>query len=233
MTRDRAPSPAPRHRRPPVVRHLMARPRLAVALAVFVGLCAVLSMATGWRVPTIVLVAWNLAVTLLLALDCAMMATADRRAMEERAAALDDGAEVILGLSVAAAAASLVAILFELAVVKDLSGAPRLAHVGLALATVATAWGFIHTMFAVHYAHEFFQARAAGVDAGLNIPRETDPDYWDFLYVAVVIGTSGQTADVEFTSKAMRRVGLVHCGLAFAFNTVVLALTINIAAGIV
>jgi uncharacterized membrane protein len=58
------------------------------------------------------------------------------------------------------------------------------------------------------------------------------PDYWDFLYFSAVIGTSGQTADVSFTSKAMRRTGLVHCVLAYFYNTTVLALTINIAASL-
>jgi uncharacterized membrane protein len=87
-------------------------------------------------------------------------------------------------------------------------------------------------MFALHYAHDYYLALARGKHAGLEFPGGEAPDYGDFLYFACVIGTSGQTADVSFTSRAMRRTGLVHCVLAFFFNTALVALTINIASGL-
>jgi uncharacterized membrane protein len=216
-----------------VLRHLSVRPRLASGLAVLVAVATLATTFGSWGWSTTALLAWNTAAALSISLDFAMMAGSDERSMRERAAVLDEGQEVILALSIGAAVASLVAIVAELAVVRDLSGFARAAHVGLAGITVATAWGFIHVMFAVHYAHEW--AGQIGTDAGpgLRIPGEEHPDYWDFLYVAVVIGTSGQTADVEFTSKRMRRIGLAHCTLAFFFNTTVLALTVNIAAGLI
>ncbi len=225
-------SPAPR-RHPPVVRHLVVRPRLTAAIGLATVVLVGLPQVVEWRWPTIGLIAWNLGVGLLLALDLTMMARSDDRTIVARARALDDGQEAILALSVAAGIASLVAIFAELGVVKDLTGFSRFAHMALTVATVMTAWTFIHVMFAMHYAHDWFLAREDGAPPGLRIPGEEAPDYWDFLYVAIVIGTSGQTADVEFTSKPMRRVGLVHCALAFFFNTTVLALTINIAAGLI
>lgn len=230
---DPARSSPPRPRRLPAgLRHLSARPRLAAALAVFLVVAGLGTASGAWRWPTIVLIAWNTAVLLLIALDLGMMAGSDERSMRRRAALLDDGQQAILALSVAAAVASLIAIAAELAVVRDLTGLTRLAHVGLSGLTVVTAWTFIHVMFAVHYAHEWIQNHDTASGPGLHIPGEDHPDYWDFLYVAIVIGTSGQTADVEFTSKRMRRIGLVHCTLAFFFNTTVLALTVNIAAGL-
>ena len=87
-------------------------------------------------------------------------------------------------------------------------------------------------MFAMHYAHDFYVSRAKGLSGGLSFPEEDNPEYGDFCYFAYIIGTSGQTADVSFTNKAMRRVGLAHCVLAFLFNTSVLALMINIAASL-
>ncbi|MES2049282.1 MAG: DUF1345 domain-containing protein [Pseudomonadota bacterium] len=72
----------------------------------------------------------------------------------------------------------------------------------------------------------------SGVGRGLAFPGGHAPDYGDFLYFACVIGTSGQTADVSFTCRFMRRIGTVHCVLAFIFNTTLLALTINIASGL-
>jgi len=229
----------PPHRAPDLrrwprgIRHLVARPRLASSIAIFVVLAAALPLVVHWRWPTILLVAWNGAVGVHLGLMMAMMATSDERTTLSRARRLDEGALVILGLSVVAGLAGLVAILLELAVVKDLAGFSRLAHIGLSGLTVFTSWSFIHVMFAQHYAHEWVLAGAGGSSPGLRIPGEDHPDYWDFLYVAVVIGTSGQTADVEFTSKPMRRLGLVHCALAFFFNATILALTINIAASLV
>jgi uncharacterized membrane protein len=216
-----------------VIRHLAARPLLGVAIAGFGVAAAALWWLSDWAWPTICLIAWNFSVSLLLALDFAMMARSDEKTLFVRAALLDDGQEVILAMSVAAAIASLVAIVAELGAVRDLTGLPRAAHIGLAALTVVSSWSFIQVMFAVHYAHDWARRRHSPSGPGLHIPGEDNPDYWDFLYVAVVIGTSGQTADVEFVSKRMRRVGLAHSALAFFFNTVVLALTINIAAGLI
>jgi uncharacterized membrane protein len=88
-------------------------------------------------------------------------------------------------------------------------------------------------MFATHYAHEYYSALSRGLEPGLQFPGTNVPDYLDFVYFACVIGTSGQTADVSISSKPMRRVGLIHCVLAFFFNTTLIALTINIAASLI
>ncbi|MBV9521722.1 MAG: DUF1345 domain-containing protein, partial [Alphaproteobacteria bacterium] len=70
------------------------------------------------------------------------------------------------------------------------------------------------------------------VAGGLAFPGEARPDYWDFLYFAFVVGMTCQVSDVQVTSRAMRRLTLIHGIVAFFFNTVILALTINIAAGL-
>jgi len=87
-------------------------------------------------------------------------------------------------------------------------------------------------MFALHYAHDYFATEVRGGHGGLEFPGGHPPDYGDFLYFAVVIGTSGQTADVSFSRRPMRRTGTVHCVLAYFFNTTLVALTINIASGL-
>ena len=93
-----------------------------------------------------------------------------------------------------------------------------------------SSWAFIQVMFALHYAHQYYAALSRGLPAGLQFPDDDQPGYGDFFYFASVIGTSGQTADVSFVSKTMRRIGSVHCILAYLFNTTVLALLINIGA---
>ena len=115
---------------------------------------------------------------------------------------------------------------------QTLSPAVRQGRLALTGATVLSSWCLTHLVFAVHYAHDYYLNQGRKLPPGIQFPGETEPDYGDFLYLAGVIGTSGQTADVSFTSRAMRRIALAHCVLAFLFNTTVLALTINIAAGL-
>jgi uncharacterized membrane protein len=98
--------------------------------------------------------------------------------------------------------------------------------------TVLTSWLFTQTLMAFNYAHDFYRARDNGQPDPLTFPGTTEPGYGDFIYFACVIGTSGQTADVVFNGTALRPTGTLHCILAFFFNTTVLALTINIAAGL-
>jgi uncharacterized membrane protein len=100
----------------------------------------------------------------------------------------------------------------------------------LAGCTVLSSWAFIQMMFALHYAHDYYAAVSHQRPVGIGFPNDNDPDYGDFFYFSAIIGTSGQTADVPFISKPMRRIGTLHCILAYLFNTTVLALLINIAA---
>lgn len=236
MTRPPAPPihPSRSHPKPFAgrLRGIVRRPHMVLALLLFVALSAGLALLTDWSVPTIALTAWNFAGAVHLALTLHMMATSDAEATLRRARRLDATAGTILALSAAASSASLLAVFAELAVTRGLDGIGRGLHIALAAITVVTAWSFIQTIFAIHYAHLHAIAVADGADPGLRIPGETRPDYWDFLYVAVSIGTSGQTADVEFTGKGARRIALAHSTLAFFFNTTVLALAINIAAGL-
>lgn len=214
------------------LRHLHARPRLVgsvgVGLAVYVGL----PMLTELRTPTRALLAWNLGAGLYLALVLQMVWRADHERIAQRALTQDEGRHAVLFLSAAAALASLAAIVAQMAVAKDHAGLARAAHVGLAVLTLTTAWTFIHTIFALHYAHDYYVRRQRGQGGGIDFPGTPHPLYSDFFYLAMVIGTSGQTADVSFTVTGMRRTALWHCVLAFAFNTTLLALTINVAAGL-
>lgn len=167
-----------------------------------------------------------------LLLAAKMMFWSSHERMRTRARQHDDGRLVVLALVVVAAIMSLGAIIAELAVAKDLHGALKIEHIALATLTILSSWAFTQVMFALHYAHDFYVAELRGSSGGLEFPGCHSPDYGDFLYFACVIGTSGQTADVNFTSRSMRRTGLVHCVLAFFFNTTLVALTINIASGL-
>ncbi|HQR02690.1 MAG TPA: DUF1345 domain-containing protein [Rhodocyclaceae bacterium] len=184
------------------------------------------------QLPTRLIVAWNTGAWIYLLLVISMMLRSSHEQMRQRARREDEGRLVILALVIAAALAALGAIVAELAMAKSLAGPTRAWHLGLAALTILSSWAFTHVVFAQHYAHDFYVALSRDQPGGLRFPDCDDPDYRDFLYFSCVIGTSAQTADVSFTSRTMRRTGLIHCVLAFFFNTTILALTINIAAGL-
>ena len=215
-----------------LIRQVKARIRL-VSAALF-GIALHLALPPQWPALTTtrVLLCWNAAVALYLLMALWVMGTSTHDNMRQRANRQDEGQKTILLLTIGAVLASLAAIVAELSSIKSLSGSDKLLHIGLTAVTVGSSWVFMHLMFAMHYAHDYYLSGRHGREPGLAFPQEPSPDYWDFLYFSAVIGTSGQTADVSFTSKPMRRTGLVHCVLAYFYNTTVLALTINIAASL-
>jgi uncharacterized membrane protein len=211
---------------------LRSRPRLW--LACLFGLLLFWAQPADWvhHLGSRFLVAWNLAALLYLALAAHMMGGSTREHMLRRAIHQEEGRWLVLALVVLASLTVLYAVGSQLAVVKDLHGLQRSRHVALAALTVVSSWLFTQTMFALQYAHDFYRARGLGQPDPLDFPGTAEPDYLDFMYFACVIGTSGQTADVSFSGSALRGMGAVHCVLSFFFNTTVLALTINIAAGL-
>ena len=140
---------------------------------------------------------------------------------------------MVLTLVVLAAIVSLGAIVAELGAAHDLSGPDRYIHMGLAILTILSTWFFTQVMFALHYAHDYYVNIVGGKPGGLDFPGTQQPGYTDFLYFSFIIGTSAQTADVSITTTSLRRTNLVHCVLAFFFNTTLVALTINIASGLI
>ena len=204
--------------------------RLFAGMAV--SLLAGVLLPDSFRLVTRLLIAWNAGTWLYFIASGIMIARATPQSVRRRARMSDEGRFFILVLTSLAAIAAIAA---ELAIVKDLSGTIKGLHIGLAAATIVSAWFFIHLTYAFHYAHEYFAepGRPAAERGGLAFPGTEHPDYYDFLYFSYVIGVACQTADVNISSPAMRRVALVQCVLAFFFNSAVLALTINIAAGLI
>ena len=210
---------------------LKSRPRLLAC--VLVGIMTAIALPEAhFHAITRTIIGWNTGACLYLILAARMMFWSTSERMQSRALQQDEGRFMVLVLVVVAAVASVGAIVAELAVAKDLTGTLKYTHIGLAILTILSSWAFTQVMFALHYAHDFFVSESRSGKGGLDFPGGETPDYADFIYFSCVIGTSGQTADVSFTSRGMRRVGTVHCILAFFFNTTLIALTINIASGL-
>jgi uncharacterized membrane protein len=208
---------------------LRRRPRLVLsgAVAAFAGLLA----PADWQPSTRFLVGWDCGVVLYLILLGAMFARSGIDDLRRRAGAEDAGMTGLLLLASLAAVASLAAIGIELFSIRAQGAADSGHRMALAAATIALSWFFQHAIFAVHYAHRYHSKR--GSAAGLSFPDGEPPDYWDFVYFAFTIGAAAQTADVALATREMRRTVLAHAILSFFFNACVLALAINIGAGLI
>jgi uncharacterized membrane protein len=198
--------------------------------------------ALAWVLPpgdlsptTRAVIAWNVGALVYLGLAAFLFSTERRSRMAADAARQQEGEWTIFSLTIAAAVFSLAAILGEFATVKDSHGVQRNLHVALMAGTLLVSWLTVHATFAFRYAHEFY-SRDSGLpdfDRGLEFPGERSPDYLDFVYFALVLGMTFQVSDVQITARKMRRLATVHGLLSFLFNTIILALSVNLAAGLV
>jgi uncharacterized membrane protein len=221
------PSRTGSRRRPPApLRIVRARPRLFACGAIG-AVVAGIAFATSWRPATRLLTGWDVGVALYLALVFQMMGQSTTHTMRRHAAEQDEGRLTMLVLTVASALASLAAIFAQLGGSAGTTGTRPPGNVALAAFTILLSWAFIHTIFALHYAHEFYDETDGG---GLAFPGDQEPDYWDFVYFSFVIGMTSQVSDVAITSKLIRRTAAAHGIVSFVFNVALLALTINLAA---
>lgn len=166
-----------------------------------------------------------------------VMVQATPDTMRHNAKRQDEGRIVILSLILAAACASVFAIGFMLRDTKGTSTSILVLHLVLSVITILGSWLLVHTIFALHYAHSYYQdgdrSLAENKAEGLDFPGDNEPDYWDFLYFSFVIGMTSQVSDVAIESRTMRRLALFHGVLSFFFNTTIVAMSINIIAGLI
>lgn len=215
------------------------RPRILAGIVVGIVVAVVLLlMPNPLRGSTRGVISWDAAALTFIVLMMMMMRRSGVEKIQATAAAQDEGQGLTLLLSTLAAAVSVLGIAAELGIAKADHEPVKALRVGLAFATIAISWFFIHLIFAIHYAHEYYSPETCpdqhghAERGGLRFPGDEPPDYWDFVHFAVIIGVASQTADIEFTRKPLRRIGTIHGVLSFVFNTVVLALTINLLAGL-
>ncbi len=187
------------------------------------------------RLSTRVILAWDVGCLWFIVASLVGMSGQKGRDIQQSAARQDDGRGMILGLVLLSSAASLAAVGLELSLAKADHGLFKSLRVLMAFTTVIASWFVAQLIFAIHYAHEYYTVADEPPHAlrkGLKFPEGGEPDYWDFLHFSIIIGVAAQTADIAFDSRTLRRIGTVHSLLAFAFNTIVVALTINLWAGI-
>jgi uncharacterized membrane protein len=181
-----------------------------------------------------VVLAWDVGAAVFLVLWAVTMIRTPIWDMPKRAKAQQDGEWTIFALTLAGIVASVGAIVIEFRHIANLKNNARDIHLALVIATLLVSWLTMQLVFALRYAHEFYTVSdgSGTTDGGLDFPHEPEPDYFDFFYFGMVLGMTFQVSDVNITSRKIRRLATLHGFIGFVFNTVILALTVNIAAGL-
>jgi uncharacterized membrane protein len=203
------------------VRRGIRRPRLLTSA--LVAVVAFLLLLPSFSPTRAMLIAFNAGAGLFLVLMLVLMFRATLASMHHRAQIQDENKWIVLILSLCVAAVVLTALSHELHAAKDKS----LADIALASSTIFLSWLFVAVIFAQQYAHSFY------LKAGqLVFPGTASPDYLDFMYFAVVLSMCCQTSDVAITSSAFRRLVMLHSVVSFFFNVIIIAITVNVVAGV-
>lgn len=210
----------------------LGRPRLFIAAAI--GGVAGFVLPASLTIQTRAVIGWDVCVTSFMILIFHLFSIQRQAHMPADAAAQQEGEWTIFWVTVGAVTASFVAIIYEFSASKDMAPAVRGLHVALVAFTLLASWLMTHIVFALRYAHEYYEIAPGRteIDRGLLFPADDDPDYWDFVYFALVLGMTFQVSDVQITSRTLRRLATVHGLLGFLFNTVIIALTVNIGASL-
>jgi uncharacterized membrane protein len=207
------------------------RPRLLAGGILMVAAYIALRVGVEIREATRLLIAWNVGAWAFLVM-IGRMVTGPRRDARVQARPEDENQWVLVALGIVASLAALAAIVWELGPVKDMSGWEKAGHLALVGATVLSAWTFLQTMFALHYAGAYFMRQKGGIHGGLEFPGTAQPDWIEFFYQAFVVGCTFASSDVNVTSTRMRQIVAIQGIVAFFFNAIILALAINITANL-
>lgn len=203
--------------------------------AIVAGLVAYMLLPGAMTAAVRTTIAWDIGASLLMVLAIRLFLDGSDASMARRAEAQAEGEWIIFGVTLAGVLVSFVALTAVLSGVKDLPGFSKQWHVALVAATLLLSWLVTHVVFALRYAHEYYatdNTPGPGIDGGLEFPGGQPPDYWDFCYFSLVLGMTFQVSDVQITSRKLRRLALAHGLVGFLFNTVIVALTVNIAASL-
>ncbi len=207
--------------KPRTVGNLIAPPRfLAFLAALIVGFPIFVRLFHRWALGA--MTAFDAAAILFLVLCLRLLRTQEAAVIRQHAAANDANRRMLLGLT-----GIVIGTLFVAIAAEAIGHNPQPFTKALIISTLALAWLFSNTIYALHYAHLAYRHPERGC-LGLEFPGTKVPVYWDFVYFAFTCGMAFATSDVQITSQHIRKVVTIHCLAAFAFNIGVLAFTINV-----
>lgn len=186
--------------------------------------------------PATILITWVAFTVTVLIMDWIIILTSHPKEVRKIASLEDSSRTLIFLFVIVASVMSLGAIILLLQSTKGQSGDGIAFPVILSLASVIFSWWLVHTIFTLRYAHLYYSTKKSEdktkPSQGLNFPDEDEPDFLDFVYFSFVIGMTFQVSDVEISSRPIRRLALFHAIVSFVFNTAIVALSINVVAGL-
>jgi len=212
-----------------------AHQRLMIALVVsaIVFLCFRATL----TIPELALAVWIGCALTIIILNWIIILNSHPREVKKVAKLQDSSRAFLFGFIITAALVSLVAIVFLLKSTKGLNEASKNGHILLAITAVVISWWLVHTIFTLRYAHLYYDTSTDDGQVlkvgGLEFPDTKEPDFLDFVYFGFVVGMTFQVSDVQITDRIIRRLCLVHGLISFAFNTAIVALSINVISGLV
>jgi uncharacterized membrane protein len=204
-----------------------AGPRLVSSAIVGASTLFLLSSDFTWQFRA--LAAWDMASAYLLGVSWFIIVRSDAEETKRRAAAEDPGRAV---LSIIILVSSIVAVGAATVVARKAHQShsdESAALVAASLLAVVCAWVLTHTVYTLRYARLFYQLDEDG-QGGLEFPGDEAPDDLDFAYFSFTLGMTFQTADVSISGRGIRRTALLHCLIAFVFNTLIVANVLNVLA---
>ncbi len=212
---------------------LGARGRLliGVALGIAAGMLSLLVVSNS--IVLSLMVAWVVGAMVLLGLTWRVILRSNPEMTRARATSEDPGRYGVFLIAVGSSLVSLFAAVFVLHGKKDMVPANLIGALDtLAILAVVLAWLLTHTAYALRYARLYYIPRDGEASEGLNFPGNEPPDDLDFVYFAFVLGMAFQVSDVSITCKHIRRAVLWHSLQSFLYNTVILALSLNLLFGL-
>ena len=215
-----------------VIQLVMGRGRLFGAIGA--GIAGGLLLPSNLALLARGIMGWDIGCAFFLILMALMFSRNRENSIADDAERQQTGEWAIFWFTVAGVTVSFAALIGEFSASKELPASVRGWHAVLVAATLLLSWTLTHTLFALRYAHEYYERDpgSADVDKGLEFPGGEEPDYWDFFYFSIVLGMTFQVSDVQITSRKLRRLATAHGVLSFLFNTIVLALSVNIGASL-
>ncbi|MBL4675209.1 MAG: DUF1345 domain-containing protein [Mucilaginibacter sp.] len=207
--------------------------RLIISLVI--GALAFLLSRHLQSVPEVTLITWIAVALSIIVLDWVTILGAHPREIRKIASLEDSSRTLIFLFVMVASLVSLLAIYLLLKSSKNTPEETAAAYIILAMIAVVVSWWLVHTVFTMRYAHLYYTRDSHGKEiGGLDFPADMkDPDYLDFVYFSFVIGMTFQVSDVEISSRRIRRLAWMHGLISFAFNTAIVALSINVISGLV
>lgn len=213
---------------------LDAHYRLIIAVIASVVACYFSSQPN--ETPATILITWVAFALTVIIMDWIIILTSHPKEVRKIASLEDSSRTLIFLFVIVASIISLGAIILLLHSAKGQSGNGVAFPVILSLTSVIVSWWLVHTLFTLRYAHLYYSTDKDTGNTkpaeGLNFPDEKEPDYLDFVYFSFVIGMTFQVSDVEISSRQIRRLALFHAIISFVFNTAIVALSINVVAGL-